>query len=516
MAATLAAAPKPSGLTAAAQLEGGRFRLAALGEELTQADLAGAYFYPFEGGLIDHAAPQAVERGPGGLTLTMAAAPNTPELAAPVRGVIALGGGPAFEVEGVPGPLPTAAAGLGPPQPRAAGLTAPLAIAFAFLGGLILNLMPCVFPVLSMKAAALAGHAGQPSAARAQGLAFLAGVLTTFLGLAGLLIAARAAGESAGWGFQLQSPPVTATLALVMLAVGLNLSGVYHMGLSFQGAGAVGGRLGGLAGSFLTGALAVVVAAPCTAPFMAGAIGFALTQPTPVALSVFAALGLGFAAPFVLISASPALLRRLPGPGPWMARLKRVLALPMYVAAAWLAWVFAGQAGEGALAVLAGGAVLVAAAAWLWGRGQARAHRVWPLRTAAAAAGLFALVSVGAAASLEPGPRRLAADALGGEAYSPARLAALRAENKPVFINFTADWCVSCKVNEAVALSSPRVRYTLEQTGAVYLKGDWTARDPVIAAALASTAARACPCTSVYPAGGGPPTVLPSCSPRGR
>ena len=217
----------------------------------------------------------------------------------------------------------------------------------AFVGGLILNLMPCVFPILSMKAAALAGHGGESGHARAQGLAFLAGVLVTFLGLARALIAARAAGQSIGWGFQLQSPLVVAALGLIMLAAALNLSGLYEIGGSAQGLGSGLAARGGLAGSALTGVLAVVVAAPCTAPFMGPALGYALTQPALVALTVFAALGLGFAAPFTLLAFSPALMRRLPRPGAWMDVFRKALAFPMYAAAAWLAWVLAQQAGAG-------------------------------------------------------------------------------------------------------------------------------------------------------------------------
>ena len=251
------------------------------------------------------------------------------------------------------------------------------------------------------------------------------------------------------------------------------------------------------------------MAAPCTAPFMAGAIGFALTQPAALALGVFAALGLGFAAPFALASASPALLRRLPRPGPWMNRLKQVLALPMYAAAAWLAWVFSRQTGQTALLLLAGGAVLLAAAAFLWGRTQASAGRIWPLRTAAVAAGVFAVLTAGAAAGLPRDPSGPSREAIPSQAYSPPRLAALRAEGRPVFVNFTADWCVSCKVNEGVALSSPRVAAALERTGTVYLKGDWTARDPVIAAALAEQGRSGVPLYLVYGADGAAPAVLP-------
>src|SRR5690606_24028931 len=264
---------------------------------------------------------------------------------------------------------------------------------FALLGGLILNLMPCVFPILAMKAAALTASAHDPSHARRDGLAFLAGVLTTFLLLAGVLLALRAAGEAVGWGFQLQSPPVIAGLALLMLSVALNLSGVFHVGAGLQGAGSGPlSRLPGGAGAFFTGALAVIVAAPCTAPFMAFALGAALLMPWPMALAVFLMLGLGLALPFVLVSVTPGLLTRLPRPGPWMERLKNLLAFPMYGAAAWLVWIFARQAGAEALGLLLLAAVMVAFGLWLAGVNQARRAEGGTAAVSAVAAAL-ALIS---------------------------------------------------------------------------------------------------------------------------
>ena len=243
---------------------------------------------------------------------------------------------------------------------------------FAFLGGLILNLMPCVFPILSMKAAALARHAHQPVAARLQGLAFAAGVVVSFVALAAVLIAARAAGQAVGWGFQLQSPWVLAVLCLLMLLVALNLSGVFEVGAGVQAlAGAAPAKdQDGLVGAVLTGALAVAVAAPCSAPFMAPAVGFALTQSPAVALSIFLALGLGMAAPVTALAVAPGLLARLPKPGPWMDGLRKALAFPMYAAAAWLVWVFSLRADATRLAVVLAALVATAFAAWAYGVGQ--------------------------------------------------------------------------------------------------------------------------------------------------
>ncbi|HYF22578.1 MAG TPA: protein-disulfide reductase DsbD domain-containing protein [Caulobacteraceae bacterium] len=507
----LAAAPKPGVLTGVAALAGGRLKLAVLGAPARGDGAARAYFFPYDGALIDHAKPQGIERGPAGLTLTMVPGygAQTGAVTGPVQGVLSFGEGEAYLVEASVGSLPAQAAGLGAPGAGGrSGLGLPLALGFAFLGGLILNLMPCVFPVLSMKAAALAGHAHEPRTARVQGLAFLAGVLTTFLGLAAALLVARAAGETAGWGFQLQSPPVIAGLALLMLLIALNLSGVFHLGESVQGVGSGLSGRGGAAGAFFTGVLAVAVAAPCTAPFMAAAMGYAVVQPTAVALSVFAALGLGLAAPFVLVSFTPTLLRRLPRPGAWMETLQRLLAFPMYATAAWLAWIFARQTGVAGLAELFAAAWLVALAAWLFGRSQ-HSGRPLPFRIGASAAALLAVAWLGVAALGAPGGGKAESAALAAEAYTPERLAALRAEGRPVFVNFTADWCVTCKVNERVALSSAEVGRAFERTGVVYLKADWTNRDPVIAAALSEHGRAGVPLYLLYSPGADQPRILP-------
>ena len=507
--AALARAPLAGVLTGVAAMADGKVKLAALGAPVRGGDVSDAYFFPYDGGVVDHAKPQRVERGPEGLTLTMEPGYATAAmpLSGPVEGVLSVGG-KAYEVKAALGTLPAAAAG----RPATGGGGGPgllVSLAFAFLGGLILNLMPCVFPVLSMKAASLAGHAHEPRTARVQGLAFLAGVLTTFLALAGVLIAARAAGENAGWGFQLQSPPVIAALALLMLLVALNMSGVFHIGTSAQGIGSGLSRLGGAAGAFFTGVLAVVVAAPCTAPFMAAAIGYAVVQPAVVALAVFAALGLGLAAPFVLVSFTPALLRRLPRPGAWMETLQRALAFPMYAAAAWLMWIFARQTGVAGLAELFAAAWLLALAAWLFGRSQ---HSGRPLFlragagvAAALVAGWLAIAAFGAPGAKSP----TSAAAIAEEAWTPERVEALRAEGKPVFVNFTADWCVTCKVNERVALSSPDVSRAFARTGVTYLKADWTSRDPVIAETLAQHGRAGVPLYLLYTPGSPEPRILP-------
>jgi thiol:disulfide interchange protein DsbD len=515
----LAAAPKPEGLPAAFAFDGTAVKLAVTGPAVRGADVSHAYFFPYDGAAIEHIKPQKAERGAEGLTLILepGQAFKAGKPPSGMAGVLSLGDR-AYVIEAEPGPIPAGAYGLSAAvttTPAGAGAPAMgllAAAAFAFLGGLILNLMPCVFPVLSMKAAALARHVEHPRAARAEGLAFLAGVVATFLVLAGVLIAARAGGQAVGWGFQLQSPAVVAVLALLMLLVGLNLSGVFQLGTSVQGAGAGLSARGGLAGAFFTGALAVVVAAPCTAPFMAGAIGWAVTQPPAAALLVFLFLGLGLAAPFTILSFAPGLFRRLPPPGGWMEGFRRVLAFPMYGAAAWLAWVFAVQAGTLALPFLFAAALAAAFAAWAWGVGQ-RASRPLPPRVAAAVAVLAAVpllvvgaqMSAPAAASAQTAP---AGPGIASEPWSPERVAALRAQGRPVFVDFTAAWCVTCQVNERTALAGRRVADAFARTGAVYLKADWTNRNDAIAKALAEHGRSGVPLYLVY-GPTGEPTILP-------
>jgi thiol:disulfide interchange protein DsbD len=520
VAQALAAAPKPGGLAAVFQQRPGGLALAVTGPALKGAEDQDAYFYPFASTVIEHARPQPIDRGPEGLTLTLQPGYDFSHGAAPrsLAGVL-VADGKAYEIAAAPGVPPPGAAGLGPPPARLArgpGLGLAFAVGFAFLGGLILNLMPCVFPVLAMKAAALAGHAREETGARRQGLAFGAGVLAAFLALAGVLIGLKAAGAAVGWGFQLQSPPVVAALTLLIFAVALNLSGLFEAGASLQGAGAGLATRRGLAGAFFTGALSVVVAAPCTAPFMGSALGWALTQPPAAALAVFAALAVGFALPFVLLAYAPGLIARLPKPGPWMEVFRKALAFPMYAAAAWLAWVLTVQAGAPALARILAAAVVVALAAWLAGAAQRRSGRGrsgWALGAAAGALAAAAL-AVAVLAPYAEGRSNPAAGpesaALAEQPYSPARLAELRARGEPVFVNYTAAWCVSCQVNDRVALSTPRVAEAFRREGVAYLKADWTLRDPVIAADLARFGRAGVPLYLVYPAGGGAPAVLPA------
>jgi len=487
--------PKPAAFDVAAR--GGEALRLEVGRPLAPG--AEARFFPYEPGVVEPAAAQPVRRDEGGFALTLT--PNDGATPAHLGGVLVvterLGEqrfSEAFAIE-----TPVAAT---PPNAAGASPSVAVALVLALAGGLLLNLMPCVLPVLSMKALALVNSGGAGSRARVEGVAYTAGVLVTFLAVGGALVVARAAGAQVGWGFQLQSPLVVAGLAYLLFAVGLNLSGLFEL----RGP-ALGGGLApsGAASAFFTGALAVVVATPCTAPFMAAALGFALVQPAGVTLAVFAALGLGLALPFLLISFVPAVARRLPRPGPWMVRLKQGLAFPMYASAAWLVWVLARQSGPDAVFAVLAGATLLAFALWL----AAPAERSPPraARAVGTVAGVVALALLAVPAVMRDGANAGETPAL-GEAYSATRLDAARAAGEPVLVNMTAAWCLTCKVNERFALSGDRFRDLLAATGTTYFVGDWTNRDAAISAYLERFAHPGVPLYVVYPAAGGAPEVL--------
>lgn len=389
-------------------------------------------------------------------------------------------------------------------------LTAMLA---AFIGGIILNLMPCVFPVISLKALGLLRHTDNAANARREGLGFLLGVVVTMMALAGVLLAARAGGAAVGWGFQLQSPLVIALLSLVILAAALNLLGVFEVGLSVQRVGSVEINRGAFLRSALTGVLAILVATPCAAPFMASAIGYALVQPPAIALVIFFALALGFAAPFTLISLFPRLAKFLPRPGAWMDVLKRGLAFPMFGAYAWLVWVLAQQAGSAALATLLAASVVVAFAGWLYGMAQ---HRRFAGKGHKA---LFAVTAVLIVAVLAPLPQLIKPGAglagdqvtaqLTKEKWTPQAVAAQRGHGKAIFVDFTASWCITCQVNEKTSLSTQAVKDALAKTGTLYMVADSTKFNPDVDDAMSEFGQGGLPMYLVYPADGGPPKVLP-------
>ncbi len=390
------------------------------------------------------------------------------------------------------------------------------ALLFALLGGLILNLMPCVFPVLAMKAAAFARLAGhEKSAMRRDGVAYTLGVLVSFAVMAAIVVAIRATVGDVSWGFQFQSPVFSLLIAYLFFVVGLNLSGVFEFSSRFAGVGHGLAARGGTAGAFFTGVLAVVVATPCTAPFMAAALGFALSQPAPQTVAVLLALGLGLALPYLALSTTPALQRLMPRPGPWMDRLRQFLAFPMYASAVWMIWVLTQQTGADGVIYALGGMILIAFAIWLLKLGSGASAATWVRRGLAAVAVLLAFA---AALRLEDGPAT-AASAPGGpaagvnfdgwERFSRARMNEAVAAGKPVFVDFTAAWCITCLVNERVALETQAARQAFEHAGVVKLKGDWTNRDPEITSLLKELGRAGVPLYLFWVPGAAQPKMLP-------
>ncbi|MBB87134.1 MAG: hypothetical protein CMP06_07540 [Xanthomonadales bacterium] len=398
--------------------------------------------------------------------------------------------------------------------PGGSGFSLWLAIPFALLGGLILNLMPCVFPVLSIKAVSVAQQSGSKAAhGRAHALFYTGGVVGGFVLLAIGLLVLREAGERIGWGFQLQSPVFVAILAWVMFILGLSLAGAFEVGTRLMGIGDSLTHQGGNRGALITGLLACLVATPCTAPFMGPAMGFAITQPAVIALTVFAALGLGMALPFLLIGFVPAAARLLPRPGAWMLTFKQLMAFPMYLTAVWLIWVLGRQTGVNGMAIGLTGIVLLAFAVWLWGRRPVSGPQRVVLAAMAWAAVLLAGVLL-ASPLLRSAPAQAVetTSAHGGDwgDYAPDRVAALQANGQAVFVNLTADWCVTCHVNERVALNTGEVIAAMERAGVTRLKGDWTNRDPVITTVLERHDRTGVPLYLLYPGtAGAAPQVLP-------
>lgn len=387
-----------------------------------------------------------------------------------------------------PNPLPT------PSSDSPAPLY--LILLFAILGGSILNLMPCVFPVLSIKVMSLAGNGLSTASRHRHGLAYSVGVITSFIVIAMVLISLRAGGQALGWGFQLQSSLFITVLIYLFFVMGLWFSGLFEAGASLMNLGQASTQGGGLRHSFATGVLATVVASPCTAPFMGTALGAALTQPAPVALTIFAGLGFGMALPFLVLSWVPALAARLPKPGPWMETFKQALAFPLYLTCVWLLWVLGRQAGSDAITVVLAGLVLIAFATWLLAR------RSLPRLVLAALSAAIAIALILA-------PLGKGDDSEIWEPYTQQRLDQLLSQQRPVFINLTADWCITCLANERIALSSDTFAATLKQRDITYLKGDWTNQNPEITALLNANQRNGVPLYLYYRAGQSTPEILP-------
>jgi thiol:disulfide interchange protein DsbD len=406
----------------------------------------------------------------------------------------------------VPGPRPvqadaTLTAGY---ASSAQPLSLALAVAFALAGGLLLNLMPCVFPVLSLKALGLvASHADDRQLQRREGVAFAAGVILTFMALAAAILAVRAAGEQLGWGFQLQSPAIVSALALLFFVMALNLSGVFEFGSLVPSRIAGWTHANRTTNAFASGVLAVAIASPCTAPFMGAALGFALAESAPVTLAIFCALGIGMAFPYVALAWFPAWRRLLPRPGAWMVVLKQLLAFPLYATVAWLIWVLGAQVGNDAVMRIGGAMVLIAFALWAWRVSRSGGRAAWA--TAAligAACGMalaWPLLGSERAALAAGGPKRvLAASSDGWEPYSARRVDELTAQGRRVFVDFTAAWCVTCQVNKQLVLTDSRVRDAFARADVALLRADWTRRDAAITQALTALGRSGVPVYVLY------------------
>jgi thiol:disulfide interchange protein DsbD len=389
-----------------------------------------------------------------------------------------------------------------PPGMTPATAEAPIgfiaAIGLALLGGLVLNLMPCVLPVLSLKAITVLESGESQAAARKHALWYTAGVLVAFAALGVIIVGIRAAGHGIQWGAQFQQPVAIGLLVYVMLAVGLSMSGVFEIGGSLGNVGSGLASRSGPSGDFFTGVLAVVVASPCTAPFMGSAIAFAFAAPVAIAFLIFLALGLGLALPFLLIGFVPAVARLLPRPGRWMETLKQALAFPMYLTAVWLLWVLTKQRGADATALVLAGGVLLAMALWWYGRSR-RGGLAWIFTAVLAVGALAALWTVHGL----PAASTAATTSDGSVPYSPEKLAELRAAGTPVLVDMTADWCITCKANEKAVLDTDAFKDLLKRTGTVYMKGDWTDVNATIATFLEQYHSVGVPLYVVYPKGGG-------------
>lgn len=469
------------------------------------AQASALQWFPAASGLIEHAPAARWFRHADGLMVENPLAHGF-EPPDGLSGVLVIEdplGRRAVQVDLVPGPLPEAidALGMGEAAGPAGALSLWLALLMAFAGGIILNLMPCVFPVLTLKAMSLT-RAESAAARRAESLFYSAGVIISFLLIAALLLALRAGGAALGWGFQLQNPVVVAALAVLMFILGLAMLGWTQLGMRFMGWGQNLSAQSGHRGAFFTGVLAVLVASPCSAPFMGGALGYAVLQPAPVALAIFAALGLGLAFPFVLLAWTPALARRLPRPGPWMETLKHWMALPLILTGVWLAWVLWRQAGDMALVLLLTSTALIAA-------GIRQVPQGWQLpRIPARIAIVAGLALIASPLVLETDPHQEVVEGR-WQPWSEAAVDAARDEGRGVFVDFTADWCLSCIVNERAVLNTAEIQSLFESRNTLLLKADWTQYDPAITEALARFGRNGVPLYLYYPTDGREAKVLP-------
>lgn len=480
-----------------------------------------ATFFPSDQGVLDNPAPQPVTPTPVGALILLKKDASLTANPMALNGVLELSGGRAYVIAAKPGAVDAAllrkavaaantatAAGT---AGRAASADHSLwsVVLLAFLGGILLNLMPCVFPVLFLKGLALVRSGNEERRTlRRHGIVYTAGIVLSFWALVAVLLSLRSAGAVLGWGFQFQSPVFLELMAALLFFLGLSLAGQFELGLSLTSTGGSLAAKQGYAGSFFTGVLAVIVATPCTGPFMAAAIGYALAQPAAVTFAVFTALALGLAAPYVTLTFQPAWTRWLPRPGVWMDILKQATAVPIFAFVIWLAWVLAQAYGTALLAALLSCFLLLAIAGWFLGRWQGK-------RWAGVVAAVLLVVVVLAAFYA---PQKLTSESTssaqaqssnGWQPWSADSVRQYQAQGRPVFVDFTASWCLSCQVNERLALDQPEVQQAFAQHHVALLRADWTRHDEAITEALTALGRDGVPAYMLYSPGQSSPTILP-------
>ncbi len=459
-----------------------------------------AEFFPFDQNILANAAPQLVTYLRNGVEISLTKDENLTAIPQELHGLVVLGDGRAYEFRATPGVLNLAAN-----QMPATGMLR--IVLLAFIGGVILNLMPCVFPVLFLKGLALVqSSAEERRKQRLHGLVYTLGILVSFWVIVAILLALRSAGHNLGWGFQFQSPLFIVLLSLLLFFLGLSLAGQFEIGLTLTSTGSGLAAKQGYEGSFFTGILAVVVATPCTAPFMGAAVGYALAASATVTILIFTALALGLAAPYLLLAFNPAWTRLLPRPGAWMEVLKQAVSIPIFGTVIWLVWVFNQTAAAGSLVFLLTAFLLLAIAGWILGR--------WPAKAPATIAAVLVLtlavaVPVWALHAFAPSKITHAENSNSlWQPYTPQLVAKYRAEGKAVFIDFTASWCLSCQVNERVVLDRADVQQALKSSGIELIRADWTRHDETIADALAALGRSGVPTYVLYPADPNAPARL--------
>jgi thiol:disulfide interchange protein DsbD len=523
--------PLPSSDKAVFQQTKEGFRLSVeTGQTETEAS-----FFPSDENILDNPAPQKLTPTAKGLILDLKKDSSLSVNPAELKGVLELSRGRVFELAATPGLVTAQAAVASPTEPAAVSVPAPTtgpvpvtpagegpvgakpfsldalvrAIGLAFAGGLLLNLMPCVFPVLFLKGLALVNSGNEEKhKMRAHGMVYALGILVSFWALVGVLLALRAAGGTLGWGFQFQSPVFLELMAGLLFFLALSLAGQFEIGLSLTSAGGSLAAKQGYTGSFFTGVLAVVVATPCTAPFMGFAIGYALAQSAGVTFAVFTALALGLAAPYVALTLQPAWTRLLPRPGAWMEVLRQAVSVPIFATVIWLAWVLAKAYGASLLAALLAGFLLLAVAGWFLGR--------WPAKRWSSVVAALILIAVIVLCAIAPGklaeaPEASSASQATGlwQPWSAAAVSRSLAAGQPVFVDFTASWCLSCQVNERVALTQPEVEQAFQARNVVLMKADWTRHDEAITKALTALGRSGVPAYALYTPGQADPVLLP-------